>query len=95
MDSNYIESKSYERAKKKVDEIKGFYSHLVVMVFVLPFLVFINLKFSPQYHWFWWAILGNGIGLIIHWLTVYGNNIFGLGEDWERRKIQEYMNEKR
>lgn len=93
MESNYIKSQRYKRAKKRVDAIKGFYSHLVVMIFVLPFLVFINLKFTPQYHWFWWAIIGNVIGLVIHWFTVFGKNFLGLDEEWERRKIQEYMND--
>ncbi|NVJ88872.1 MAG: 2TM domain-containing protein [Flavobacteriaceae bacterium] len=94
MEENYIENQSYLRAKKRVDEIKGFYSHLVVMIFVLPFLVFINLQLTPQYHWFWWAIIGNAIGLFIHWFTVFGKNLFGFGEDWEKRKIQEYINKK-
>lgn len=94
MEINSLESQSYIKAKKRVDQIKGFYSHLTVMVFLLPFLVFINLEFTPQYHWFWWAIFGNLIGLFFHWLSVFGYNLFGLGKDWEDKKIREFMNEK-
>ena len=81
----------YLNAQKKVKEIKGFYSHLTVMFFLLPFLVFINLKLSPAYHWFWWAIFGNLLGLFFHWLRVLGLSSIGFGKDWERKKIEEYM----
>ena len=43
----------YMRALKKVKEIKEFYSHLLIYIIVIPILIFINLKFSPQFHWFW------------------------------------------
>ncbi len=93
MESNYSQEDFYIKAKKRVEEIKGFYTHIVVMVFLLPFLVFINLEFSPQYHWFWWAIIGNLLGVFFHWLGVFGFKNF-LGRDWEERKIKEYMNDK-
>ena len=71
----------YINAQKKVKEIKGFYSHVTVMFFLLPFLIFINLKLTPGYHWFWWAVFGNVLGL----------SSIGFGKDWELKKIEEYM----
>ena len=63
MEIKYNKELQYLNAQKKVKEIKGFYSHVTVMFFLLPFLVFINLKLTPGYHWFWWAIFGNVLGL--------------------------------
>ena len=63
MEIKYNKELQYLNAQKKVKEIKGFYSHVTVMFFLLPFLVFINLKLTPGYHWFWWAIFGNILGL--------------------------------
>ncbi|MDC3345073.1 2TM domain-containing protein [Flavobacteriaceae bacterium] len=91
MEIKYNKELQYLNAQKKVKEIKGFYSHLTVMFFLLPFLVFINLKLSPGYHWFWWAILGHVLGLFFHWLKVLGLSSIGFGKDWEQKKIEEYM----
>ncbi len=88
---NYNREQAYIKAQKRVKEIKGFYSHLLVMIILLPALVFINLEFSPQYHWFWWAIFGNVLGLLFHWLGVFGYRAMGLGSDWEEKKIKEIM----
>jgi len=81
----------YINAQKKVKEIKGFYSHVTVMFFLLPFLIFINLKLTPGYHWFWWAVFGNVLGLFFHWLRVLGLSSIGFGKDWELKKIEEYI----
>ena len=80
------ESMAYERAYKRVKEIKGFYGNLISYCLVIPLLIFINLKTSPEYHWFWWPMLGWGIGVISH-----GLQVFGIGKNWEDRKIKELM----
>lgn len=90
---NYAKEQAYLKAQKRIKEIKGFYSHLAVMIIILPFLVFINLQFTPQYHWFWWAVFGNLMGLFFHWLGIFGLKIFGLGKDWEERKLNEFIRE--
>ena len=56
----------YQIARKKVDEIKGFYDHLVSFVVVNLFLLFINLKYTPEYLWFFWSFISWGIGLFFH-----------------------------
>ncbi len=86
MEINYIEDERYTEAKKRVQAIKGFYAHLLVSVLVIPFLIFINLRFTPHFHWFWFPIGGLAFSVIIHWFTV-----FGFGKDWEDRKIKELM----
>lgn len=80
------ESLAYDRAYKRVKEIKGFYGNLISYCLVIPFLIFINLKTVPEYHWFWWPMLGWGIGVISH-----GLQVFGIGKNWEEKKIRELM----
>ena len=86
MEINYNEEDRYHLAKKKVDNIKGFYGNLISYCCVVPFLVFINLKFSPGFQWFWFSALGWGFGLAMHAFKV-----FGYSTNWEERKIQEIL----
>tara|TARA_R110001583_G_scaffold2879_1_gene19858 strand:+ start:7955 stop:9298 length:1344 start_codon:yes stop_codon:yes gene_type:complete len=90
--SENIESSKYIRAVERVEEIKGFYSSLIAYCIVIPFLIYINLKYVPQFHWFWFPIMGWGIGLTFQAFKAFAYNPF-LGRDWEDRKIKEYMNE--
>ena len=93
MDNNIIEQQRYEKARKKVQEIKGFYVHFVVYAIVISLIVIVNLRFTPQYHWFWYPMFGWGLGLFFHWFGVIGVDRLGFGKDWEERKIKEYMDE--
>lgn len=90
MKTYYSEEDKYIRAKKKVENLKGFYSNLLAYVLVIPFLIFINLKTSPNHLWFWWPMLGWGVGIVFHAFGVFGHNIV-LGKDWEEKKIKEMM----
>lgn len=80
------EQLAYEKAAKRVEELKGFYGNLISYCIFIPFLIFINFQTSPKYHWFWWPLLGWGIGVISH-----GIKTFGIGTDWEERQIKKYM----
>ena len=90
METNNQELERYQCAQKQVEEIKGFYGHLVSFVLVMLFLLFINLRYSPQYLWFFWPLLGWGLGLFFHGLKAFNYTPF-LGKDWENRKIKEFM----
>ncbi len=91
MNSNQ-DFENYQKAKKQVKEIKGFYSHLLSYVLVMMILAFINLKYTPEYIWFFWPLLGWGIGLFFHALKVF--NWFPiLDKNWEEKKIQQFMKE--
>ena len=81
------ESIAYEKAVKRVKEIKGFYGNLISYCIIIPFLVILNLMTSPRELWFYWPMLGWGIGLLAH-----GMNVFAIGRNWEEKKIQEIMN---
>ncbi|MGO4821347.1 MULTISPECIES: histidine kinase [unclassified Flavobacterium] len=84
--TNYNENNAYYRAKKRVEELRGFYGNLISYCFVIPFLIFINLRFSPHFQWFWFSAAGWGFGLVMHAFKV-----FGYSSNWEERKIQEIL----
>jgi len=66
----------YEKAKKRVEEIKGFYTHAIVYVCVNIVLFLINFFLSPGGWWFYWPLLGWGIGLFFHAMGVFVFNRF-------------------
>lgn len=79
-------NKSYERAHKRVKEIKSFYGNLISYCIIIPFLIILNLITSPDRLWFYWPMLGWGIGLVAH-----GMSVFAIGKSWEERKIREIL----
>ena len=81
------EERLYKKAKKKAQTIRGFYINLVLYVTVIPFLIFNNLTYSPEFHWFYFSMLGWGIGLFFHGMEAFGWNVF-FRADWEERKIK-------
>ena len=58
MENNYDEVTAYQRAKKRVKEIKAFYVHLACYCIVTPLIIYINLRFSPQFYWFVFSVIG-------------------------------------
>lgn len=92
METDYTREQQYIKARKKVKEIKGFYIHLATYVLVIPFIIYVNLRYVPQFHWFWYSVLSWGVGLFFHWFGVIGIDKFKLGKEWEEKKIREIMN---
>jgi hypothetical protein len=84
------EETTYQKAKERVEAIKGLYIHLIVYVVVNLILFSINMIVSPDSLWFFWPLMGWGVGLFIHALSVFGFGP-GFGADWEERKIRELM----
>lgn len=99
MERNYKEESSYKAAQKRVKDIKGFYIHLVVYLFVNIAIIIAdteitrfgnyNIEFSSFYTAFFW-----GIGIVAHWSSVFGPGVL-LGKDWEEKKIRELMEKER
>ena len=97
MEKEYINEERYTRAKKRLKEIKGFYWHLFWYLAVNIFITFgseiingrdiMEIKIYPGKFavWFFW-----GIGLVGHWIRIFGKNIF-FSKDWEERKIKDLM----
>lgn len=97
-------NEKYMRAQKKVEDIKGFYIHLLVYICVNLFIsikkIVRNLDngetfeqaffdFGTYFVWIAW-----GIGIAFHAFNVFVKNGL-LGRNWEERKIQQYMNDER
>jgi hypothetical protein len=76
-----------------VQALKGFYTHATAYVVVNIALFVINLVTGGGW-WFYWPLIGWGIGLGVHALNVFG--LSGrLGQDWEERKTRELMDQER
>ncbi len=80
----------YDRAKQRVEILRGFYVHAIVFVIVNVCLAAYNLAMTPDRIWFIYVLGGWGIGLVAHGAYALGSGRF-LGEAWEERKIREEM----
>lgn len=73
-------------AIRRADMKLAFRSHLMAYVLVNAGLFAINMLTSPGEWWFYWPMLGWGIGLAAHAATVYFN-----GEGMRDRLIEEEL----
>jgi hypothetical protein len=86
----YDEENAYYKAKKRVEELKGFYGNFTTYCIVIPSLVLINYFTYWDHKWFIYPMLGWGLGVLFH-----GVSVFGYGKSWEERKIQEIINKEK
>ena len=85
MSHQMTEEEIYQQAKKRVEEKKGFFSHLAVYVVVNVVLVLIWAFTSRGYPWFVWPLGGWGVGLVFHFLSVF---LFSKETGWERNELE-------
>ena len=95
MEKDYKKEISYKAAQKRVKDIKGFYVHLIVYLFINTAILVVTTRgeglinglgrLSSYSTIFFW-----GIGLFAHWASVFGPS-FLFGKKWEERKIKELM----
>lgn len=81
-----------DRARERVEQLKGFYSHLAIFIVVNVILILINILTSPGSWWFYWVTLFWGIGLAFHAANVFGRRRM-FSKEWEEKKIQQYITE--
>lgn len=100
------EQEKYDNARKKVNAIKGFHSHLTAYIIVNIVLLLlkanvvsaladqdIDWNFEKWLNWnSWGTVIFWGIGLLIHGLYVYRHK-FRFLKNWEERKIREILEE--
>jgi hypothetical protein len=84
------EQMSYEEARERVQEIRGFFWHLFTYLIINAFMFVLNWLTGSGRWWFFWPMIGWGIGLAFHGAFVFIEN-GPLGKAWERRKIRELM----
>ena len=85
------EEEKYKAAKKRVEELKGYYSHLISYFAVNTVLILIWFFTGAGYPWFLWVLGWWGFGLFWHTMGVFVFN--RTGSTWEKRKIKEVMDE--
>ncbi|MGB7394956.1 MAG: 2TM domain-containing protein [Pricia sp.] len=87
----YLADKRYEKAKERVEAIKGFYGNLLAYCVVIPCLAFVNYKTTSfSFPWVLFPILGWGFGLTMHGMEAFGYNPLW-GKRWEEKKMREFM----
>jgi hypothetical protein len=102
METNHIDKQL--RAKKRVEELKGFYWHFAIYLIVNSIISITKIgrnisdgeaitdaffDFGTFAVWLFW-----GIGLAFHAAKVFSYNpVFN--KDWEERQIRKYMEEER
>lgn len=93
----------YNRAQRKVEKIRGFYTHFVIYIVINLFISGVRIKDIMKYDdttfydtlfdvgtyitWLFW-----GIGVALHAFAVFGLPML-LGNNWEENKIQQFMDE--
>jgi hypothetical protein len=86
------EEEKYKYAKKRVDEIRGFYSHLISYgaINVMLVIIWFVTTGGTGYPWFLWVLGWWGFGLFWHAIGIF---VFSKMEKggWEQRKIREIM----
>lgn len=108
MESSQAYKEKLERARKKVEAIKGFFSHLQIFLtvsiilaalYVIPAEPVIRIREGINVEVLSWIDLNVGIDLgiwalilLIHGLVVFKFK-FTFIRDWEERQLQKYMNE--
>ena len=86
MSTGMSEEELYREARKRVEEKKGFYTHLAVYVVVNIMLVLIwAFPSGGGYPWFLWPLGGWGIGVLFHFLGVF---VFSRQSGWERKEVE-------
>lgn len=80
----------YRAAKRRAEELQGFYIHLIVYVLVNSGLFLINVltRGDSGAWWFHWPLAGWGIGLLIHTAVTF---LGVFSEDWRDRKARQIL----
>ena len=98
MENNFQKAERYNEAKKRVEQIKGFYGHLLSFIIVNLGLFIFNIATLPNdlwfNYWFYWQLLFWGIGLTIHGMFVF-DLVSVFGTKWEEEKINEFISKEK
>ncbi len=82
--------REYKWARERAEAMQGFYIHLLVYFVVNGGLFLINwaTKGADGGWWAIWPLMGWGVGLAIHALTIA---VPVFSEDWTERRAQRYL----
>ena len=87
-----IDGQKYKEAKKRVKAKKEFFEHLSTYLVMGGFFFFLNALTSFGNWWFFWPMLGWGIGVMFHYISVFGVPGVGqLDKEWEKRALEKEL----
>ncbi|UZO80332.1 2TM domain-containing protein [Aquimarina sp. ERC-38] len=97
MENQIKKEAAYALAKERVIKEKKFYNHLIIFIVINIFIMLVNSKFDfSSQRWMEWNFYVSpffwGIGLLIHGLRTFNQNLF-FSKNWEERKIKQFMEE--
>jgi hypothetical protein len=87
-------SEAREEALRYVRRKRIFYTVLGIWIALCLMWFAIDMLDDSSSFWFYWPMLGTGIGVAIAGIALLG--IGGLlGADWERRQVDKYLSRRR
>ena len=89
-ESNVIHDKEEAEAFRFVRNLRRFYTHLAKYLFFVVILLTLKITLYPDQKWMLWAILGWGIGIVIHAFRTFSPDLF-LGGQWEKRQVEKRL----
>jgi len=78
------------RARARVHQLRAFYQLLGTALLVIAITFVVNLVATPGHWWFLWVVFGFGVALAFTGVRVFLRGRM-LGDDWEERKVREYL----
>jgi len=90
---DFKEEIKYNEALKRVEKIKGFYTHLIIFVLMNVFFIIIKaqkIDEGESISEVFYVTISWGIGVVLHGLKAFDRLPF-LGKNWEEQKIKEYL----
>ncbi len=86
MSTQSNEDEIYQKARKRVEEKKGFYAHLAVylVINILVVIIWAVTSFG-RYAWFIFPVGGWGVIVILHCLFVF---VFNKDARWEKKAVE-------
>lgn len=82
------DQQAYKRARKRAEDVAGYWSHLISYLIVIGVLIVINLVTWGGYFWAIWPAMGWGIGILFHTAGTFGPR---RDEEWQERKAREWV----
>ncbi|MBM3315022.1 2TM domain-containing protein [candidate division WOR-3 bacterium] len=86
----------YRRARDRVTAQRSFFIHLIIYLLVNAMLFILNAatRDPDDGWWFYWPLIGWGIGILSHAFSVFG--AFGLfNRDWEEKQVEKMVRKER
>lgn len=90
-----LNDRDFDKVKRRVAAKREFVIHMFIWFGCSFFLFLLNMITSAHFPWFLFPTLGWGLGVFIHYLTVFGFPFMSNFERrWEQREIDRELRKK-